>query len=156
MGCVISGVMITPLKKIFHPKGEVLHALKSGENSFCGFGEAYFSCVDHGQKKGWKKHLRMTLNLVVPVGSIRFALYDAREDSPTYLKKMQVTCSREQYRRLTIPPGIWVAFEGLGNENMLLNVANMQHDPEESINISEAELFGENGFADEAGEIWVE
>ena len=39
------------------------------------------------------------------------------------------------YSRLTIPPNNWVAFQGIGmGKNMLLNIANIEHDPSESIN----------------------
>ena len=43
MESIINGVSVTPLKRIFTPKGDVLHALKSSDSDFCGFGEAYFS-----------------------------------------------------------------------------------------------------------------
>ena len=34
---------------------------------------------------------------------------------------------------LTIHPGLWVAFKGLGpTPNLVLNVANIAHDPQES------------------------
>lgn len=42
MGEMIEGVLITPLKKIYHPKGDIFHALKNMEVGYEGFGEAYF------------------------------------------------------------------------------------------------------------------
>lgn len=40
------------------------------------------------------------------------------------------------YRRITIPPGVWMAFIGIGQgKNVLLNVANIPHDPKEQVNI---------------------
>ena len=34
---------------------------------------------------------------------------------------------------LTVPPGIWMAFEGLSDEtNMLLNISSIPHDPAEA------------------------
>ncbi len=156
MDKMIEGVEITPLKRISHPKGDVFHALKATEKSFRGFGEAYFSSVNMSEKKGWKKHLKMTLNLVVPFGCIRFSLYDDRPGSKTIGGKMQITLSRENYKRLTVPPGIWVAFEGMAQENLLLNLADLTHNPDESVNVMESELFGKSGFADGRGEMWVE
>jgi dTDP-4-dehydrorhamnose 3,5-epimerase len=35
------------------------------------------------------------------------------------------------YYRLTVLPGIWVAFEGMENLNLLMNMADLEHDPEE-------------------------
>jgi dTDP-4-dehydrorhamnose 3,5-epimerase len=130
---VISGVMITPLRIIRGDAGDVMHALKQQEISFQGFGEAYFSTVRKQAVKGWKKHRRMVLNLIVPAGAIRFVLYDDRIGSETFKTVQQTVLSRENYQRLTVPPGIWMAFQGISDEvNMLLNIASIPHDPLEA------------------------
>ena len=41
----MDGVILTPLKRFHHPKGDVFHALKSSDKDFVGFGEAYFSSI---------------------------------------------------------------------------------------------------------------
>ena len=131
----IDGVFLTPLKCISHPKGNVFHAMKKSDPGFNGFGEAYFSTINRGDIKGWKKHLRMTMNMVVPVGEIRFVLHDDRQDSPTKGSFFDVCLSQRNYMRMTVPPGVWMGFEGLGKDlNLLLNMADMEHDPEESQN----------------------
>ncbi len=66
----MDGVILTPLKKITHLKGDILHAMKKSEKEFSGFGEAYFSSVYKGKIKGWKKHNKMTLNIIVVKGEI--------------------------------------------------------------------------------------
>jgi dTDP-4-dehydrorhamnose 3,5-epimerase len=131
-----AGVMLTPLRIIPTDNGDVLHGLKATDESFVSFGEAYFSTVGQGKRKGWKKHNRMTLNLVVTAGEIGFVLFDDRPESPTRKQFFKVTLSRKNYQRLTVPPGIWVAFFGIsGGENMLLNIASIAHDPAEAENI---------------------
>ena len=77
----IEGVLLTPLMKISHSKGDVYHAMKKSDNGYAGFGEAYFSMVKQGEIKGWNRHKRMTLNLIVPIGKVVFVLYDDREKS---------------------------------------------------------------------------
>jgi dTDP-4-dehydrorhamnose 3,5-epimerase len=132
----IHDVIVTPLKIITGESGDVMHALKNHESCFQGFGEAYFSTVKQGRIKGWKKHNRMTLNLVVPSGAIRFVLYDDRPQSRTFQAMHELTLSPDNYQRLTVPPGVWMAFQGLSeNVNMLLNIANIPHDPEEAENL---------------------
>jgi dTDP-4-dehydrorhamnose 3,5-epimerase len=129
----IEGVLITPLKIIEGESGSVMHAIKNNETAFQGFGEAYFSTVEPGQVKGWKKHTKMLLNIIVPVGSILFVLYDDRKDSKSFQSIQEVSLSTNNYQRLTVPPGVWMAFKGLGNGlNMLLNVASIAHDPLEA------------------------
>jgi dTDP-4-dehydrorhamnose 3,5-epimerase len=132
----IKDVVITPLKRIEGEKGSVYHGIKKTDAGFAGFEEAYFSTVNPGTIKGWKKHYEMTMNLVVPQGTIKFVLYDDREGSDTEGVFQHLIISPENYCRLTVPPKIWMAFEGLATSvNLLMNVANMIHDPNEQINL---------------------
>lgn len=129
---MIEGVELTPLKVIPGDSGDVLHAMKRTESSFHGFGEAYFSTVNKGAIKAWKRHNKMTLNLVVPCGDIKFVLYDDRQDSQTYGQINELTLSLQNYQRLTVPPLVWLGFKGLGDDlNMLMNVSDIPHDPDE-------------------------
>ena len=131
----VEGVTLTQLKTISNPKGEIKHALKAGEVDYCGFGEAYFSEVRYAEIKGWKKHSQMTLNIIVPLGQIRFVIYDDREDSRTKGIFSEVIIGVSSYHRLKIPPLVWVAFQGVSrDQNLLLNIANIEHDPIESEN----------------------
>ena len=123
----MDGVTLTPLKKITHPKVNVFHAMKASEDGFCGFGEAYFSTVNMGDIKGWKKHSEMTLNLGVVTGEIEFVVYDG--DS-----FFNVKLSKDNYQRLTVKPNLWLAFRGIGDENILLNLASIEHNSNESEN----------------------
>ena len=74
--------LITPLKIIQVPGGDVSHAMKISDPGFAGFGEVYFSNIEPGVVKAWKRHRQMTLNLVVSVGAIRFVMFDDRHQSP--------------------------------------------------------------------------
>ena len=128
----LEGVLLTPLKRIVHPKGDILHGMKKSDNGFAGFGEAYFSYVKFDEVKAWKRHNRMTLNLVVPIGQVKFVMIDKRDNSSSYNKILEVEISGNNYQRLTIPPGIWFGFKGVGNGiNLVMNVASSEHDPDE-------------------------
>ena len=131
----MDGVVLTPLKQIFNPKGDIYHALKKSDQGFSDFGEAYFSTVHKNDKKGWKKHTQMVLNLVVPLGEIEFILYDAKKQ-----EFLSVKLSKMNYQRLTVPCGIWMAFRGMGENNMLLNIASIEHDPNEAETVSIDEI----------------
>lgn len=125
------GATVTPLRRITHPKGDVFHGLKANEDSFKGFGEAYFSTVHPGVTKGWKRHREMTLNLIVPAGTIEFHVRS--EDGAN---GESIRLGEPCYARLTVPPGVWMAFTGIGDGlNLLLNVASIPHDPEEAVNV---------------------
>jgi len=132
----IDGVIITPLKQINMAKGSIYHALKKSDISFHGFGEAYFSHVNSNDIKAWKIHHKMWLNLIVPLGSVKFVLHDQRENSNSKGNFFEVLLnSVTNYKRLTIPPGVTFGFQGIGNDiNLVLNVANIEHDPDEVAN----------------------
>lgn len=131
----MDGIILTSLKQIYHPKGNIFHAMKKSDIGFSSFGEAYFSTINKGDIKGWKKHTEMVLNLVVPIGEIEFIVYD--ENSKEFFS---VKLSSSNYQRLTIKPNFWVAFRGLGEYNMLLNLASIEHNPQEAINIDLNEI----------------
>ena len=136
----MKGLIISELNQIYNPKGDILHALKKSDSSFNNFGEAYFSFVKYNQIKGWKKHTKMNMNLIVPVGEIKFVLYDDR-DNKSEPKIKEVTIGQSNYKRLTIPPNIYFSFKGISkNINLILNIADMEHDPNESVNIDLSDI----------------
>ncbi|KQQ31130.1 hypothetical protein ASF61_17855 [Duganella sp. Leaf126] len=124
--------LLTPLRRIAHPLGDIYHAVKATDDGYAGFGEAYFTTVHQGAVKGWKQHSRMQLNLVVPEGAVCFYV---RDDSGRRFRHVLGTTDGAAYARLTVPPGYWVAFRGVGTGlNLVLNVASIAHDPLESAN----------------------
>ena len=86
--------------------------------------------IDKGKIKKWKKHLKMTLNIIVPIGEIKFVIYDEIS-----LNFFSIKLSQKNYQRLTIKPGLWMSFQGFDQTNILLNFANIEHDPNESISL---------------------
>jgi len=129
---MIDGVIFTPLSIIDTDGGDVLHVMKANDPCFSSFGEAYFSNVEPNAIKGWKLHREMVLNLVVPVGAVKFVILDDRTDSKTVGNFVKLVLSRKNYGRLTVPPNLWFAFQGIDpNKSLLLNIANIIHDPKE-------------------------
>ncbi|NQY23188.1 MAG: WxcM-like domain-containing protein [Campylobacteraceae bacterium] len=134
----MDGVVLTPLKQIYNPKGNIFHAMKKSDCGYEGFGEAYFSTIYKDDIKGWKKHTEMTLNLIVPVGSIEFVMYD--ENTKEFFS---VLLSEHNYQRLTVGPNLWMSFRGCEENNMLLNLASIEHNPSESITKEFKDIFYE-------------
>ena len=124
----MDGVEVTSQKIISNPKGDILHALKAGDSGYDGFGEAYYSFINEGSIKAWKKHHKMTLNLVVPVGCVKFVfLIDSKKG---IFKSEEI--GENRYLRITVPPGIWFGFKGVGpGRSLVTNFANIEHEPNE-------------------------
>ena len=141
---MIEGLIQTDLKIIPVEGGDVLHAMKDTDDGYSGFGEAYFSSIESKSIKAWKMHKNMVLNLVVPVGEVKFVFCDKRAGN---LEFQEVILSHENYKRLTVPPEIWFGFQGVSDKtSVLLNIANIKHDPDEvdRINIEQIEYDWRN------------
>ena len=133
----LDDILVTPLKRIPTVGGDVLHALKKTDAGFDGFGEIYFSWVEQGAIKAWKYHKRMTLNLVVPMGEVRFVFHLTNQKN-----NFRTECiGEERYVRLTVPPRIWFGFQGIASERSLLtNITEMAHDPDEVLRKKASEI----------------
>ena len=131
---MMDGVVWVPLKVMEDARGSVRRGLRNDESEYNGFGEAYFSSIFTGVVKGWKKHTRMHSNLIVVQGIVRFVVFDDRPESKNVGQVQEFVCSLQNYGRLSVPPGYWLAFQGLGEgANTLLNISNIVHDPQESL-----------------------
>jgi dTDP-4-dehydrorhamnose 3,5-epimerase len=127
---MMSEVLYTRLRRIPTSQGEVRHGLRASDPGFAGFGEVYVSEVIGGKIKGWKRHRLMVMNLIVLTGTVRFVLHDGEDLRRDYVISAE---EEERYARLTVPPGLWMAFQGIGRGgNLLMNVASCEHDPEEA------------------------
>ena len=72
------------------------------------------------------------MNLVVVAGTVRFILHDGSEQSEQHVLSAD---GQAPYGRLTVPPGWWMAFHGVGlAQNLLMNLASHEHDPAEAEN----------------------
>ncbi len=129
----MDGVVLTRLKQVPLEKGDIMHALKVTDESFSGFGEAYFTKINYGCIKGWKRHNRMTLNLVVVVGKVKFVVYDEINNCFEEI----ILSPTDNYQRLTLKPGLWMSFQGMSKDtSIVLDIIPEPHDPSETDNKS--------------------
>ena len=67
------------------------------------------------------------MNLVVPVGMVRFVFCDLENNA---FREEEIGVN--SYSRITVPPKIWFGFKGLNEQDSLvLNIASIPHDSEE-------------------------
>ena len=124
---LLNKIKIKSLKIIRLPEGDIMHVLKKSELKNWNFNEAYFSKIKFNKIKAWKFHLKMTLNLVVPSGRVKFVFYS--EQGKCF---RVIEIGDKNYSRLTIPPKIWFGFKGVSKkENIILNLTNIEHSPRE-------------------------
>lgn len=127
MGIVnLQQIIITPLERISLAGGDILKAMKRNDPGYVDFGETYFSIIECGAVKAWKRHLQMTLNLIVPLGTVQFVFMDDLGNMS------EEVIGAQRYVRLTVPNGIWFGFKGLDSPySMVMNIADIAHDPSE-------------------------
>jgi dTDP-4-dehydrorhamnose 3,5-epimerase len=126
----INDILVTPLERIETIGGDVLHGMKQSDPGYAGFGETYFSWVSIDAVKAWKRHTQMTMNVVVPVGKVRFVFRCVNSEDVEEFRVEEI--GEDRYVRLTVPPGIWFGFQGLGTpQSLVMNIASIPHDPNE-------------------------
>ena len=130
----IDGVLVIGLRQIIDDRGAVLHHMRRDAPEFTTFGECYFSEIVPGAVKAWKRHREQTQHLAVPIGRVRFVVYDDRESSPTLGEIQVVELGRpDDYNRLCIPRGLWYGFTCLSDRRALIaNCADRPHDPDDA------------------------
>ena len=112
--------------KIQLSAGNILKIITNKSSGYKKFGELYISFVNKNRIKAWKRHRKMTMNLVVPVGKVLFVIY--KNNSNKFYKYI---LGQKQYYRLTVPPGFWIGFKGLDTKNMIINFSDIIHSDSE-------------------------
>lgn len=130
----IEGVWTQELAVLPAPGGEVLHMLRSDSPLYRAFGEVYFSVVEPGAVKAWKRHFLQTQLFAVPSGLVNIVLYDDRAGSPSRGAVQSFLLGRPgYYRLLRVPPLIWYGFTSASSvPGLLANCTDMPHTREES------------------------
>ena len=129
---MIEGVRTVPLRRIPDERGIIMPMLRADDPHFERFGEIYFSTVYPGVVKGWHLHTSMTLNYAVIAGTIKLVLYDDRAGSSTRTALMELFVGESNYLLVTIPPGVWNGFKGVGSTQAIVaNCSTEPHDPRE-------------------------
>ena len=120
-------ITVEKLKEIPTTGGKVQHAFKKSEKIISTVGEVYFSSIEKNIIRAWKFHTKMTLNLIVPLGMVKFVFYlEKKKEFSEY------SIGEENYVRLTVPPKIWFGFQGLKKKhNLIMNLTDLEHDSKE-------------------------
>ncbi len=133
---MIDGLSIKQLKIIPDERGSVMHMLRSDDPLFSQFGEIYFSFVNPGIIKAWKKHKKMTQHFAVPKGKIRLVVYDDRTKSESYKNIEIIDIGENNYCLVKIPPLVWYGFKGISPEPAIIaNCTDIPHEPKEQIKL---------------------
>jgi dTDP-4-dehydrorhamnose 3,5-epimerase len=140
---MMKGVLITTLKIISDERGSVMKMMdnltpimKTPRHD--NVSEIYFSTINPGIVKAWHGHKIMTLNYACIYGRIIVGLCDTRVGDTFGEVAMVYLDTLDQYKLLTIPPGVWNGFRTHSNHNemaIIANAASHIHSPDEIMRI---------------------
>ncbi|MFC1585337.1 dTDP-4-dehydrorhamnose 3,5-epimerase [Fibrobacterota bacterium] len=127
-------VTVTPLKQYHDEKGGVLHMLRADSPLFRRFGEVYFSIINPGIVKGWKRHSRMMQHFACPEGRVKLVFFDNRDGKNSSDALTVEEIGRpDRYNLIQVPPMVWYSFKCVSlTASLLANCTDLPHTPEES------------------------
>lgn len=103
---MIDGVELKQLRVIPDERGRLQEILRNDDPMFAGFGQVYMTTTYPGVVKGWHSHKEQTDFVTCIKGMIKLALYDARDQSPTKGKVMEIHMGEFAAGLVSIPAGV--------------------------------------------------
>jgi len=120
---LIDGVVTKKLNIITDERGRLAEILRSDEDIFKKFGQVYFTTAYPGVVKAWHYHKIQTDAFCAIKGMAKLALYDSREDSPTYRMVNQFFVGEHNPLLVVIPPLVYHGFKAISpDEVIMINV----------------------------------
>lgn len=125
---MIKDVQVKKLKLISDNRGRLMEILRSDEKIFESFGQVYITTAYPGIIKAWHFHKKQDDSFTCISGTMRLALYDAREDSPTYKEVNDFIINLENPILVRIPRFIFHGFKCVGDkEAIVINVPTLPY-----------------------------
>ncbi len=125
---MIKDVEVKKLKIIPDDRGRLMEILRSDEPIFEKFGQVYMTTAFPGVAKAWHYHKLQDDYFTCISGVMRLALYDSREDSPTYKEVNDFTVSLANPILVKIPKLVYHGFKCTSDkEAMVINVPTMPY-----------------------------
>ena len=117
---MIKGVKIKKLRVIPDERGRLMEIFRSDDDLFSKFGQVYMSSTYPGVVKAWHLHKKQTDNVACVHGMIKLALYDARENSPTFKETAQFFMGVHNPLLVQIPEEVYHGWMCVSEEEALI------------------------------------
>lgn len=125
----IKKIKIFKLKKFKNVKGNVLRGFRKTDKFPGKSAEIYFSWLNKSAIKGWKLHKKMSMNLLVPLGKVRFVFFDGA-------KFKKIIIGEKNYCRIYVPNNIFFSFQNLSNDkSLIVNNSSIIHQKKMKLSI---------------------
>jgi len=126
---LIHDVKVKPLRVVPDERGRLMEILRCDDDFFTGFGQVYLSTIFPGVVKAWHYHNHQEDRFTCVRGTVKAALYDDREDSPSRGRVNEFYVGEHNPRLIVIPPGIYHGWKCVGEcEAYVINVPSKPYD----------------------------
>lgn len=126
---MIDGVIIKELRVIPDERGHLMEMIRSDDEVFEKFGQAYVTTTYPGVVKAWHMHRKQNDNVVCVRGMIKLGLYDGREYSPTRGEVMELFLGEHKPLLVHIPREVYHGWKCVGEEEAyVVNVPTELYD----------------------------
>lgn len=113
---LIEGVRVKKLRVIHDERGWLMEILRCDDEIFKKFGQVYLTTAYPGVVKAWHFHKIQTDNFTCIKGAMKVALYDGRENSPTYKEINEFFVGDKNPILISVPPFVYHGFKAIGTE----------------------------------------
>lgn len=146
---MIQDVVVKKLKPIKDERGFLMEILRSDDEFFKRFGQAYVTQVLPRIVKGWHYHKKQIDHFCCLAGTAKVVLYDAREKSKTHGEVNEFILSFDSPLLVKIPTYVFHGFTAAGDgPAMILNL------PTELYHYKEPDEFRESPFSEKIPYDW--
>lgn len=129
---MIQGVKTKELRTISDERGWLTEILRCDDEIFEKFGQVYLTTAYPDVVKAWHYHKKQTDNFTCIKGMMKVALYDAREDSPTYKEINEFFIGEKSPLLIVVPPFVYHGFKAIGRETaFFLSIPTLPYNYEE-------------------------
>jgi dTDP-4-dehydrorhamnose 3,5-epimerase len=142
---MIDGVKTKRLKVLPDERGRLMEILRADDDLFLKFGQVYMTTTYPGVVKAWHKHEKQTDNLACVQGMIKLAVYDPRQNSPTFKEVNQFYIGVHNPLLIQIPKGVFHGWMCVSEEeaivvNIPTEVYNYEHPDEQRLDPYENDI----------------
>ena len=129
---MIHDVKTKKLRVIPDERGRLMEMLRSDDELFIRFGQAYMTTAYPGVVKAWHYHKKQVDHFVCVKGMMKVVLYDGRPESPSHKEINEFVIGEHNPLLLQIPPYVFHGFKCISEqEAMVINLPTEIYDYKE-------------------------
>lgn len=149
-GRLIEGAAVRRAKVVPDERGRLGEILRADDPWFKKFGQVYFTTTYPGVVKAWHFHKKQDDHFYVVKGTVKVALYDRREDSPTFGTVNEFYLGEHCPGIVKVPAGVYHGWMCVSQEEAyIVNI------PTEPYNHSEPDEYRQDPYENDIPYGWT-